>query len=103
MVKRKTSQKHTESLPKEEVVNTKGLKKWSPADRLTNKRFVIEAISECLLKGDAAGAVEVVMIYLRACNRTKLAKASNVSRSTIEHGLQHGNPTIETVFKLLSA
>jgi DNA-binding phage protein len=103
MVKRKTSQKPTESLPKEVSINTTGLKKWSPADRLTNKKFVIEAISECLLKGDAAGAVEIVMIYLRACNRTKLAKESAVSRSTIEHGLQHGNPTIQTVFKLLSA
>jgi len=26
-----------------------------------------------------------------------------ISKSTIEHCLQHGNPTVETVFKLLSA
>ena len=103
MAKRKISRKPTESLPKEVMVNTVGLKKWSSADRLTNKKFILETISECLLNGDAAGAIEVVKAYLRACNRTKLAQAADVSRSTIEHCLQHSNPTIGTVFKLLSA
>ena len=104
MDKKRISQGHITSSPKEvEIKDYSELKKWSPKNRLLNKRFILEAITECLLNGDAAGAMEVVQIYLRAANRAKLARDSCVSRSTIEHCLQHGNPTVETIFKLLSA
>ena len=103
MDKKKTLQEPSESSQKDTPDRLIGLRKWSPKDRLLNKRFILDAISECLLQGDALGAMEVVQIYLRTANRTKLAKEANVSQSTIEHCLQHGNPTAETIFKLLSA
>ena len=104
MVKKKISQEPQTSCPKEvEIKDFSELKTWDPKAKLLNKSFVLEAITECLLNGDPEGAVEVVLIYIRAVNRRKLAKESHVSRSTIEHCLQHGNPTLETAFKLLSA
>ena len=104
MAKKKISQEPRTSSKKEDALEGfKGARRWSPKDRLLNKRFILEAICDCLLQGDSAGAMEVLQIYLRACNRAKLAQDSHVSKSTIEHCLQHGNPTASTVFKLLSA
>ena len=104
MDKKKISHKRATSSSKEEIIEGfVGVKRWSPKNRLLNKRFILEAITECLLNGDATGAMEVVQIYLRAVNRAKLSRDAHVSKSTIEHCLQHGNPTVETIFKLLSA
>ena len=101
---KKTSQEPITSSQKEEVIEGfTGVKRWSPTKRLLNKRFVLEAVTECLLDGDAEGAWEVVQTYLKAVNRAGLAREAHVSRSTMEHCLQHGNPTIKTVFRLLSA
>lgn len=104
MVKKKTSQVQQESCPKEvKLKNLSGLSEWDPVKELMNKSFILDCIKECLLEGDPSGAAEVFLIYVRACNRARLAKESNISKSTIEHCLQHCNPTMETMFKLLSA
>ena len=104
MGKKKILQERQISCPKEvEIKDFSGLKKWDPKKELLNKSFIFEAIKECLMDGDPEGAVEVLMIYLRAVNRRKLARDTGVSRSTIEHGLKRGNTTIKTAFTLLSA
>lgn len=104
MVKKKISHVQQESYPREvKIKDYKGLTEWDPVKELMNKSFIIDCIKECLLDGDPRGAAEVFLIYVRACNRAKLAKESNISKSTIEHCLQHCNPTMETMFKLLSA
>jgi DNA-binding phage protein len=104
MDKKKTSKERKTCSPKLVKLKTfKGLEEWSPKTRLLNKKFILKAVVECLKNGDAEGAVEVVMTYIRALNRHKLSRDTHVSISTIEHCLQHGNPTIETAFKLLSA
>jgi hypothetical protein len=103
MDKRKILPKPQESSPKEaEIKDTSDLKEWNPRKELLNKRFILETIVECLTNGDADGAKEAFLTYVRAINRRKLARDSKVSLSTIEHLLQHNNPTLETAFKLLS-
>jgi DNA-binding phage protein len=104
MARKKISKQHTTSSHQEEAIEGFiGVKRWSPSEELLDKRFILEAITECLLQGDVEGALEVFQIHLRAVNRSKLAKDSHISRSTLEHCLQHRNPTIKTAFKLLSA
>jgi DNA-binding phage protein len=104
MDKKKTSQKPQTSCPKEVSINDfSGLDEWHPKTELLNKSFVLEVVVECLENGDPTGAIEAVLTYFRAANRRKLSKNAHVPRSTIEHCLQHGNPTLETAFKLLSA
>ena len=103
MVKKKTSQEPKTSSQKDEVIEGfVGVKRWDPKKRLLNKRSILEAVTECLLEGDAEGAWEMVQTYLKAVNRAELARDSHVSRSTVEHCLQHKNPTMKTVFKLLA-
>ena len=104
MAKKKISQERViSSQPAESIEWVTGVKMFDPTKRLLNKRFVLEAITECLLNNDAEGAWEVVQTYLKAVNRASLARDSHVSRSTLEHCLQNKNPTIKTLFKLLSA
>ena len=104
MDKKKTLPELQESCPKEaEIKDTSDLKEWNPRKELLNKRFILEAMVECLTSGDADGAKEVFLTYVRAVNRRKLARDSKVSLSTIEHLLQHNNPTLETAFKLLAS
>lgn len=104
MDKKKTLKKHKTCSPKLlEIKNLEGLEEWTPETRLLSKDFILKAVVECLKNGDAKGAVEVVMTYIKALNRHKLSREAHVSLSTIEHCLQHKNPTIETAFKLLSA
>ena len=104
MDKKKTSKKRPTSSPKEvRISDLSGLERWDPNTELLNKSFVLETVVECLKSGDPEGAAEVVLIYLRSLNRRKLSRVAHVPRSTIEHCLLHGNPTMATAFKLLSA
>ncbi len=104
MVKKKTSPEPRTSCPKEvKIKDFSGLTEWNPKTELLNKSFVLEVVVECLKNGDPNGAMEAVLTYIRAVNRRKLSRESHVPRSTIEHCLDHGNPTLETAFKLLSA
>jgi DNA-binding phage protein len=104
MDKKKTSLKPRASCPKEvRIKDFSGLTEWDPKAELLNKSFVLEVVVDCLKDGDPAGAMEAFLTYLRATNRRKLSREAHVPRSTIEHCLDHGNPTLETAFKLLSA
>jgi hypothetical protein len=103
MGKKKISQEPKESCQKKvRIKDFSGLKEWNPKEELLNKKFVLETIVECLTEGDAEGAKEAFLIYVKAVNRRKLARDSCVPRSTIEHFLQHKNPTLGTAFKLLA-
>jgi DNA-binding phage protein len=104
MAKKKILQGQEKSCPKEvEIRDFSGLEEWNPKTELLNKSFVLEVVVECLKNGDPNGAMEAVLTYIRAANRRKLSREAHVPRSTIEHCLSHGNPTLETAFKLLSA
>ena len=104
MNKKKTSQDPQVSCPQEvKITDFSGLVVWNPKTELLNKSFVLDAVVESLKNGDPTEAMKAVLIYLRAVNRRKLSKDAHVPRSTIERCLSHGNPTAETVFKLLSA
>ena len=104
MVKKRISQERRESsLPEELPEGFIGIKKIEPMKKLLDKRVTLEAITECLLNGDVAVAKEVFKNYLWAINKSKLARDSHVSRSTIVHCLEHENPTVDTFFKLMSA
>ena len=103
MVKKKILQEQEiSSQPEEMIEGYKGVKRFDPTKRLLNKRFILEAFTECLLNNDADGAWEMVQTYLKAVNRANLARDAHVSRSTLEHCLQSKNPTVKTLFKLLA-
>lgn len=104
MDKKKTSRGRGKSSPKEDgVEGFVGVKTFDPMAKLLNKKFTLEAIFECISNGDVVGAKEVFLNYLWAVNKAKLAKDSQVPRSTIVHCLEHKNPTFDTFLKVMSA
>lgn len=104
MVKKKILKEQKTSYPEEELVEGFiGVKTYDPMKKLLNKKFTLEAIFECISNGDVDGAKEIFLNYLWAVNKSKLAKDSHVSRSTIVHCLEHKNPTLDTFLRVLSA
>jgi DNA-binding phage protein len=104
MDKRKTLGKPKISSPR--IVKVKkqaALREVDPEAEILSKSNLADILKECIVEGDAKSAIEAVLAYLRVANRKRLSETSHISRSTIEHVLQHGNPTAEILFKLLCA
>lgn len=72
------------------------------AHRLTDEKFVGEAILDCLKNNDPDGVMEVIEMYLEAVNKVKVAKANQLSRATMYKAFKRKNPTIKTLAKLVN-
>ena len=104
MDKRKTSRRRRISSSRTVKVKKHAvLREIDPEAEILNKSNLADILKECIVEGDAESAIEAVLSYLRVANRKRLSETAHVSRSTIDHVLQHGNPTAEVLFKLLCA
>ena len=70
--------------------------------RLTDEKFIGEAILECLKNNDPEGVMEVIETYLEAVNKVKASKKTDLSRATMYHAFKSKNPTIKTLAKLIN-
>ena len=62
---------------------------------------VAEALLQSLEENDAEAFLEILDAYLKV-NRTKVAKETNLSRTTVQNALsKKGNPTIRTIAKIV--
>lgn len=82
-------------------------KKGVPSLRHQSKHFfqshakVAAALLQSLEENDADAFLEILDAYLRA-NKTKVARESNLSRTTVSKALSwKGNPTIRTIAKIV--
>lgn len=80
-----------------------GIRESNPREELLDEELIGRAVWECLREGDSEGVIEVVRIYLEAVNKTEIARASSMARSTMYHTLKSKNPTIKTLAKLVHA
>lgn len=80
-----------------------GIRESNPREELLDEKLIEHAIWECLKNRDSEGIIEVIRIYLEALNKTQIAKASEIARSTMYHTLKSKNPTIKTLAKLVHA
>src|SRR5260221_1747840 len=89
--------------PKKSSANIKSSKKQKdslkpipddPLKNLLDKKFIGEAILECLRNNDPEGVIEVISIYLETVNIAKSAEKTDLSRSTLYHSLKKKNPTL---------
>ena len=80
-----------------------GIRQSNPREELLDEELIGRAIWECLKNGDSEGVIEVIGIYLEAANKTQIAKANNMARSTMYHTLKSKNPTVKTLAKLVHA
>lgn len=74
----------------------------NPTEELLDEDFISRAIWECLKEGDSEGVLEVIGAYVDSYNKTHMAKAASVARSTV-YSLKDGNPTVKTLAKLVHA
>ena len=62
---------------------------------------VARALLQCLEDNDAGAYLEILDAYLSA-NRTRIAKETQLSRTTVQKALsKKGNPTIRTIAKIV--
>lgn len=77
---------------------------WKPSVKMDDFEFVTKALLECVRDGDDEAFMEIFIGYIRARNRSKLAKEAGVGRQTIYDLIsQDSDPRISTLFKLLKA
>ena len=72
------------------------------AQRLTDEKFIGEAILDCLKNNDPEGVMEIIAIYLEAINKVKAAEITHLSRATMYKAFKGKNPTIRTLAKLVN-
>lgn len=59
------------------------------------------ALLECLIENDTEAFIEILDGYLQV-NKSRVAKKTNMSRSTIQQALsREGNPTLKTLAKIV--
>ena len=80
-----------------------GIRRSNPREELLDEELIGRGIWEWLKNGDSAGVIEVIQIYLKALNKTQIAKESDMARSTMYHTLKSKNPTVKTLAKLVHA
>lgn len=111
MVKAKTSKRQKRSSVKMSRSKPKVILKLkknarvresNPTEEILNEDLIGRAIWECFKEGDSEGVIEIIGIYLRASNKSQMAKEASVARSTI-YSLKGGNPTVKTLARLVHA
>ncbi len=72
-----------------------------PRDFFKSHQKVALALLTSLEENDAGAFLEILDVYLRV-NRTKVAKETKLSRTTVQNALsKKGNPTIRTIAKIV--
>lgn len=104
MGKIKISKKRQRSLAKStklDLDKVPGLTRAQPLKELTDPKKTALSILECLQNNDPEGAMEMIVIYLEALNKSKLRNETQLPKSTMYSALKHGNPTIKTLAKIM--
>ena len=86
--------------------NTYKLKKFDPQEtfRKMKSRDLSKVLFEIWMDRDIDSFKSVLSTYLEVHNKQKIANAMGVSRNTLYQMVtEEGNPTLDTIFKLLDA
>ena len=90
-----------QDIPKYNVPNKKSLTVFNPEEFFKDDKEVGHILLQCLRENDTEAFMEILDSYL-SVNRTHLAEASKLSRSTISLALaSKGNPTLKTLAKII--
>jgi len=77
------------------------LRKHDPGAFFKDHVKVAEALLQCLEENDSSAFLEIINTYIYV-NRTKVAKETGLSRTTVQNALSSkGNPTIRTIAKIV--
>ena len=76
--------------------------KHNPESSFKNKKKVASALAEAFLEGDKEAVQDILYGFLRTQNKKQLAKSTQLSRTTIYNAVSTGNPSLETLLKIIS-
>lgn len=106
MDKKKTSKKRkafTVADMKEVDVKVKTFP-HDPNENLRDPKFIIKALGECLVEHDIKAFKDILKAHYRVVDLDKTLKKAHLSKRTFFHALSDkGNPSIDTVSKIMSA
>jgi len=105
MPKKKTLKKQGYSfndMPSFKGKNKSELKSFGASKRIKNKKYISEALWECLVANDADGFKEILRAHLELVNKDNFASSSGISRRTLFRMLsEDGNPTLDNISKII--
>jgi len=104
MTKKKTLKKQKlcfNDMPIIKSGKNSNLRDHDPSEFFKQHDKVAEALLMSLEENDVSAFLEILNTYL-LINRTKTAKETNLSRTTVQNALSgKGNPTIRTIAKII--
>ena len=82
----------------------KNIKTFSSFKRLKDKKYVKEALFDCLLHDDLESFKEILRAHFEIVNKNQIIKKTGISKRTLYRSLsQTGNPIFKNISKLLQA
>jgi probable addiction module antidote protein len=107
MAKKKTLIKQGfsfENIPVSTLKKTARVINHNSAERLRDKRFVAQALIECLQDGDAEAFKEILGAHLDVINKSKFSKKSKIPERTLYRMVsEDGNPTLDNIARVVHA
>src|SRR5215472_16927141 len=107
MARKKTSRKRAFSfgaLPPRRLKSSARVTDYDPKAALGDRRFVIEALTEALVDGDAQAFKEILAAHLQVVQKESFYDKAGLSRRTLYRMLAPGgNPTLENIARVVKA
>ncbi len=74
------------------------------AAKMADPRFIMKALTQALLEGDAEAFKEILAAHLEVTNKESFYKRAGISRRTLFRMLApEGNPTLSNIARVVSA
>jgi probable addiction module antidote protein len=76
----------------------------SASQRLKDRKYVLQALIQCLQDGDADAFKEILRSFLEVVNKTKFAEKTHIPERTLYRMVsEDGNPTLDNIAKVVHA
>ncbi len=107
MPRKKTSKERGfsfDDMPAVKIRKGAPVRPYSPSAKMREKRFIADALMECLRDGDAEAFKEILGAHLEAINKAEFAERTQIPKRTLYRMVsKRGNPTLENIAKVVHA
>lgn len=107
MPKRKTSKERGfsfDDMPAVKVKKGAPITPYSPSAKLRDKKFIADALMECLKDGDSEAFKEILGAHLEAVNKVEFAEKTQIPKRTLYRMVsKRGNPTLDNIARVVHA
>lgn len=77
---------------------------YSPSAKLSDKKFIADALMECLQDGDSNAFKEILGAHLDAINKNEFAAQTKIPKRTLYRMIsKRGNPTLDNIARVVHA